>query len=1447
MLAGGRVVAQDFSNKGKDFWVAYGFHGAMLENNNAQDMVLYIATEAVTTVTVSIPGIGYSQTYNNIPANTVFTSNPIPKVAGQDARLTTETTVPVNKGIHITANQPVVAYAHIYNQNVSGATILFPTATLGKEYYSVNFTNISNSKSSNSWFYVVACDTGTTTVEITPSAKTINHAAGVPFTVSLTQGQVFNLMGEFLGSTSTTFSYVDLTGSVIRSISSGSGGCKRIAVFSGSGRIAISCNGTAPSSDNYMVQALPKSAWGKKYLATATAFYGANGGNGLPLTNNIYRICISKPGTNVTLNNIPIALPLQNNFYYEVPATNQPLKIEADQPIMVAQYLPSQDGCGADTTYGDPETIYLSSVEQSISKVTWNACHNYNISAKKNWVNVIIPNRGTAISSFKLDGATVAPSRFTVHPQDANYSYAIINVAGASSGAGINHTIQSDSGFNAIAYGYGNYESYGYNAGTNVKDLYQFVSIANEYATVDFPATCRNTPFLFSMTFPYQPLQIRWDFGGIFANDTIYSPVYDSTWIVNGRQLYRYKLSKSYSITNSGTYPIKVFAQNPTAEGCSGEQEINYELKVYDPPKADFNFATTGCVTDEVSFSDNSNPNGRSNIKWNWDFGDAGTNNLKDTKHKYSLPGTYNVRYSVITDVGCISDTASKTTIVVDPPVAKFSVSTPNCTGKALTFTDNSIANSGATFSKWYWDFGDGSPQIIATSNATQSHIFTTEGTNNVSLKVEVNTGCQSAPFVLPVAIHPNPKVNFSFPNICLPVGAAQFTDLSTIADGSQNQFSYSWDFGDAGPGSFIKNPLHNFTTTGPYNVSLTVTSNNGCISDTTISVNTIYPEPTASFTAPLEICLDGIANFKDQSSAISSSITQWNWDFGDGTSSNLQNPAKTYSNAGTYSVKLSVTNAIGCQTINKISTKDIIINPLPTPDFSFSSPACENGNVLISDNSVANAGILDQWNWNFGDGQTSLSTSATPFNHFYNSAGAYNVTLQIKTDKGCTGSLLTKQLVIHPNPMAGFVSPQVCLNDPAAPFIDTSHISSGAITSWNWDFGDGGSSTIQNPSHVYPSIGNYTGRLIVTSDRGCKDTISQSFTVNGSLPVASFSVQNSNSLCSNQSVNLVDASSVDFGSLIRLEIYWDYGNDPTIQTIDLTPVKGKIYSHTYPEFTVPNSKTYRIQYVAYSGISCVNTFTRTITLLATPELQFDPINKVCSNDPSFQINQEQLLNGLPGSGIFSGPGVSGSGMFDPKIAGAGLQTIRFTYNASNGCSNYKEQTIQVNPTPLADAGPDKVVLEGGFVTLTPALISGIPVSYLWTPSIGLQDPNIAAAVASPTEDITYTLTVTSDQGCTTSDMVFVEVLKKPNIPNIFSPNGDGVHDRWEIKYLDSYPGCTVDVYNRYGQLIYHTVGYGTPWDGTINGKSVPVGTYYYIVDPKNGRSKMSGYVDVIR
>ncbi|MEI9944815.1 MAG: hypothetical protein WDN26_11405 [Chitinophagaceae bacterium] len=139
------------------------------------------------------------------------------------------------------------------------------------------------------------------------------------------------------------------------------------------------------------------------------------------------------------------------------------------------------------------------------------------------------------------------------------------------------------------------------------------MTVDNQFASVDFPAACKGTPFSLSMTLPYQPTSIEWQFSGLFPDVTLNSPVFTSTSVVDGRTLYKYKISTPFLTSAIGIHPIKVVVQNPTADGCSGVQEIDYDLQVFEPPVADFNFVTNGCVSTPVSFTDNSNNNGRDN------------------------------------------------------------------------------------------------------------------------------------------------------------------------------------------------------------------------------------------------------------------------------------------------------------------------------------------------------------------------------------------------------------------------------------------------------------------------------------------------------------------------------------------------------------------------------------------------------------------------------------------------------------------------------------------------------------------------------------------------------------------------------------------------------------------------------------------------------------------
>jgi gliding motility-associated-like protein len=163
--------------------------------------------------------------------------------------------------------------------------------------------------------------------------------------------------------------------------------------------------------------------------------------------------------------------------------------------------------------------------------------------------------------------------------------------------------------------------------------------------------------------------------------------------------------------------------------------------------------------------------------------------------------------------------------------------------------------------------------------------------------------------------------------------------------------------------------------------------------------------------------------------------------------------------------------------------------------------------------------------------------------------------------------------------------------------------------------------------------------------------------------------------------------------------------------------------------------------------------------------------------------------------------------------------------------------------------GPDVSIAAGSSTTLNISVTGNI-VSYQWKPSTGLNNATIKDPVASPYSTTVYTLVVVDDDTCEASGSVKVTVsggTSKILVPNAFSPNGDGVNDTWIITNLSTYPGATVQVFNRYGQLVFNSVNSNKAWDGTFNGSPLPVGTYYYIIDLKNNEKKIAGSVTIFK
>lgn len=237
--------------------------------------------------------------------------------------------------------------------------------------------------------------------------------------------------------------------------------------------------------------------------------------------------------------------------------------------------------------------------------------------------------------------------------------------------------------------------------------------------------------------------------------------------------------------------------------------------------------------------------------------------------------------------------------------------------------------------------------------------------------------------------------------------------------------------------------------------------------------------------------------------------------------------------------------------------------------------------------------------------------------------------------------------------------------------------------------------------------------------------------------------------------------------------------------------------------------------------------------------------------DVSICEGSSATLQATGGTTYIWSPADGVSDINSPNPIVSPVQTTTYTVRVSNGsCTSDANVTVNVFKPAIANAGPDKLVLEGDSVVLDGEVRGSAGFSYYWSPSDYLDDPNVLHPKAGPISDITYTLHAVSNTDCSsTNDQVVVKVLKKLIIPNTFSPNGDGINDIWNIEALESYPQSDIKIFNRSGAVVFSETGYTKAWDGKYNGADLPVGVYYYIIVPKPALKNeiYKGWVTIIR
>ena len=622
----------------------------------------------------------------------------------------------------------------------------------------------------------------------------------------------------------------------------------------------------------------------------------------------------------------------------------------------------------------------------------------------------------------------------------------------------------------------------------------------------------------------------------------------------------------------------------------------------------------------------------------------------------------------------------------------------------------------------------------------------------------------------------------------------------------------------------------------GTHTITYTFTSTGNCVSTKTQTI-TVYAKPASSFTFPAAACLPttGLVQFTYNGSLSAGQTYAWN--FGDPASgalntSTAQNPTHNYSNTGNHAISVTVTNSNGCVDDSVINT---IFSVTPALAYPALTALCQSVTGTVS---VATATVTN------GVSGTGVYTgpgvdAAGNFSPSAAGAGTHTITYTFTSTGNCV-SVITQTIKVNPKPISVFtINNSICLGQ-LAQITDNSTIPSGNIVTWKWFFGDATTATNNNNNpftKLYAAFGSYTVKLVTISADGCiSDTARKTIIVNA-VPVASFNMPSS--VCMpNGTASFTNTSTVADGT--SLTYSWNFG--------DLSPISTALN----PGHVFAAIGSYVIKLTATSTSGCFKDSSQTFSaFFDKPLAKFNVSpDKLCQGADNVFTD----LSTAPNSTIKSWLWIFGDGSTstatNPTIrySKPGVYEVKLVVTNNENCiSDTFRRSVTVYLQPVVDAGPSFIVPQGMPIQFKPIVNATNGISFLWTPAIGLSSPTVLMPKLIANTDQTYVLTATGDGNCTATDNLFVKILRPVKVPNAFSPNGDGINDTWIIENLVDYPGAKVEVYNRYGQIIYNSAGYSIPWDGTVKGKPLPVATYYYIIKLENGFDPLTGSITIIR
>lgn len=859
---------------------------------------------------------------------------------------------------------------------------------------------------------------------------------------------------------------------------------------------------------------------------------------------------------------------------------------------------------------------------------------------------------------------------------------------------------------------------------------------------------------------------------------------------------------------------------------------------------------------------------------WNW----SGSY-LSDYAHSYPKEGVYDIAV-IGRNPTCADTFYLKNAVKVNPPFARVDSYTQPCDGGRNEAIFRHACVGAITVT---WDFGDGTPKVtVPASQPTTSHNYAKSGFYNVTVTATNGTcSLTSTTFQILFFIKQPFQLTAVNQNVCensyLQLAMTNFEN-----DGMRGYWGYSgwrnyYEDGTLYDHDMTYQPDYNYSnndTWGLYNLDPTkhkiraiLTSEFGCKDTSNFVTYNLLSTAKANFEVPnTQSCFtqNSMAVFKDLSTAGSSTITKYEWSFGDGqtsVSSTGGNVSHTYSSPGIYYANLKITNSNNCVSYsdNSISRNVEIYGPKAA--ISASATTIElNGTVYFYNNTVSYGNSSLQYKWDFADG-SPISSEYYP-SHVFTKPGVYTVRFTA-TDpvRNCT-STATVVINVKNFLLAYTMSPSFVGENGCAPLLVKFTNTSTNFSKVNWDFGDGTYSTGNNtPSHIYQKAGKYPVKLSVENVNGLKGEFVDTVVVKSAVAGISADIFE---VCKGQNVKL-QANATN-----AMSYTWDFGDGSLSNSSNTTQqyaysssgnyyvgllikdVNGctgsarldkMINVHPDPVITIAPLNAWICKGAAPLPISAsggeVYTWSAndgTLSAVDVPNPTASPIvtstyhlkvadNIGCKNETDYVVKVVQPITVKANRDTAV---CMGNGMQFFASGASTYQWINFTEGLSNtnissptttvrntatytvkgfddyGCftstANVKVTALEL---PTVNAGADVKVLATTPVQLNAQGSSDV-ITWAWTPAKSLSCDNCAAPVCTPLSEMTYKVTVTNKSKCQASDEVMVKLeceAARVRVPNVFSPNDDGNNDLFIIKGIGLVKHLII--FDRWGTKVF--------------------------------------------